>query len=221
MNLKNKKFNRNCPCCAEFINQGIFYHYRKKRCLAQSTNFVIFPAVGSIIYPYLIVEPKFHVNSFSKINKPHLLEVEDLINQFIRSTNNKYRIIIAEHGENFKTLEHAHLHLILFHNNELEMQYWDELNLNSQFNDDGKSIHDFFLLIENFKDETEYTLIWSKKRYSIIGFNSNNIKPVLRSQYIRRILGDIVNKPWNWLTYIGIENIEKTYNNFKMEELII
>lgn len=219
--MENTTLDRNCPCCSEFINQGIFTPYRKGRCIAQSKHFIIFPAVGSLMYPYLIMEPKFHVNSFSKLSERLLDEAKYLLLEFITNICDKCELVIAEHGENFKSLEHAHIHIMIFENNNIEKVFWGKLKKYSQNTTENASLDDYFHNTLNNKEENEYTIIWSQLRNSILGFNSNSIPQNNKNQFIRRLLGEIFNKPWNWLAYEGIENIEAAYDYFSFEKVKI
>lgn len=214
-----KEIEKNCPCCSEFYDHGIFTPYRKGRCIAQSKSFVIFPAIGSLIFPYLILEPKFHINSFSKLNKTLIREAKDLLLLTLKKINIRDEMILAEHGENFKSLEHAHIHIMFFKERKIERFYWEKLKEFSSNEYLNMTIGNFFDYVFKKKGNNEYTIIWSQIRQSIIEFSSQNIPLDNRNQFIRRLLGQIVNLPWNWQAYEGIDNIENAYSILPCEKI--
>ena len=95
----------------------------------ETDNFIVLPAVGSLVDGYLIIVTKKHINSMSELNADEQKEYELLIQKYRNLFKNIYEKypIIFEHGtpiinSNMKasSVVHAHIHIV---NHEFMNEY--------------------------------------------------------------------------------------------------
>jgi len=202
----------NCAACAEGRGCGVFHAIRKQRVIRQCENFVLVPAIGSIVPYYLIVSPKNHVTSFSQIKREALHEAGSFCDKFISSVDGDYEIILAEHGETCKSIEHAHVHVLLTQKrSDVRKQFLSRLTPYSHVTSVERSIVSVFNRMSACRDLPEYSFVYDHTNALWYEIELQKIPQGHNKQFIRRVLADVVNLPWNWQAHVGSEIIERTY----------
>ena len=178
--------------------------------LFESENFLVLPALGSLIPGYIMIISKHHIQSMAYLNSKELIELIDLVNHLKKILFDAYNIepILFEHGsalglvsESACSVEHAHWHLV-----PIKMSYEQEI------------LRD----IEAEKINYLHSLAFFKGKTYLLYVNGNgehyiSCKTTLSSQYMRKwIAKEIGNSDeWNWRNHQLTNNINKTVSKLK------
>ncbi len=226
-----------CWVCAEikernnplsFINsENPGYKYRKGRVILETNNFIVYPAIGSFVENYIIITPKMHFTTFADMvskdqDREKLTELERIRLILVDIMLNKFgynSVLVFEHGEKTKSVEHAHLNILPIDDACKEVL---KKKLDEKLHILRKRFTSFIEALMYVNNNLEHS-----KNYVIIGFCSSNKAEYYvfvegeepESQLIRKILCEyckIYNckGEWDWHKYPFKENIEKTYENF-------
>lgn len=176
----------------------------------ESDNFIVLPAVGSLVDGYLIIVSKKHINSMSELKQNERIEYEHLLEKYRKIFKNIYNKfpIIFEHGSpiansNMKasSVIHAHTHIV-----------------NHKFTNEDTIIQKL-----NFKRIDSLNCL-SKKQNYIMYINPKNVRHVTYnfepiSQMMRRIIAKDLGyeNKFDWKKEMFIENINSTIRKCKNE----
>lgn len=206
--------DENCPACAERRGAGLFHLVRKGRVVRESDSFILVPAIGSMIRYYLILKPKAHCVSFSKMSKSQLLETAHLLEAFLSDYGSTFDVVIAEHGENFKSLEHAHLHVLLIEDDAIRPELMERLKRYALQSIASPRVHDAILALAQFSELDEYIVVYDNTAHNLISVDTTAIQNQDRRQYLRKELSRLCGVPWNWIAFPGTDLVEQAYKVF-------
>ncbi|NPA98248.1 MAG: hypothetical protein GXO43_02615 [Crenarchaeota archaeon] len=215
------------------------YRFRRGRVILESDNLVVLPALGSFVPGYLVIVPKYHRNTILDF----LDHKEDFFNDLaitiailVVSLFDIYQcsyVLIFEHGEYSKSVEHAHINLVpvnfnvddliarLDSSDGLELKYAgsfrDFVELYRKVAEVSGGRSDYVLIIVVSRDLRLRAYIYRENR--------------VERQRIRKIICEILCKErsldgkegstlcteyqWDWRRYPYPGNIVKTFNDFR------
>jgi ATP adenylyltransferase len=215
--MKNyQPISNKCTFCSQFKLKkqnnltSIIFGKNFNRILYEDDFFVVIPALGQIVEGYLIIVPKDHYDSISRIPK-ELYETFLCLKEkiFIAISKEYTEPIFFEHGSFADSnlgggcINHGHIHVVpanvditdvlattfdLFTINGIEALW--KLKPNSAY-----------LYYENEHSDAYYTPVYK----------------LLPCQYFRRLIAQGIGKPhiWNWHYYIGKKELISTVNRLK------
>ena len=176
----------------------------------ETANFLVLPAVGSLVEGYLLIISKRHLNSMAELTKEEKEEYQFLINKY-RTLFKKYYFkyhIIFEHGSpvidsdiKANSVLHAHTHIVNYN-------FIDEIDIIKQLN--FKQINNLSYLT---KDKNYIMYINHNNTYYL----SNNFEPI--SQIMRILIAKELGyeDKFDWKKDMFIENIIDTIKKFKKD----
>lgn len=199
-----------CPFC-NIINK---YYLEKVKALNisiyntilyASDNFLVIPALGSLIPGYIMIISRNHINSMAYLSDIEMHELLNIINHIRKIIIDKFHItpILFEHGsapgcfdKAANSIDHAHLHLIPI----------------SMTNEATIIKHSLASKIQNlqnltsFKGKPYFLYVNNQQQHYL----SHNV--ILPSQYMRKWIAKEVGRPneWDWREFQFIENINIT-----------
>jgi len=177
--------------------------------LLETPNFLVLPALGSIIPGYLMIITRSHINSMAYLSKDHMDELIDLLSYLKHILMQTLNItpIIFEHGSAINSTEvaansvdHAHVHVAPI-NMTTEMDILNE----SQ----AIKIKDMYE-IKSFMGNP-YFLYINENNY----FISHEV--TLERQFMRKWLAKEAGSApmWDWREYEFLENVNYTISILK------
>lgn len=192
---------RNCIFCV--IDESKKYN----TIIEETDNFLVLPAVGSLVDGYLLIVYKKHLYSLSSIKEEVKNEYISLINKYRELFKEKYGKypIVFEHGspdpKSFcaSCLIHAHSHIVN-HNFTNEKEILNKENF--------KKIKSFY----DVKKDTNYIYYKNDNGIDYVSYDFEPISQLMRL-FVAKDLK--IEDKYNWRTNMFEENIEKTINNFK------
>lgn len=190
----------NCPFC-QIDNTKIY-----NQTIEETKNFIIKPALGSIVFGYILVIPKKHVSSILNLDLELKKEYKSILDKYRCIFKKIYGIypLIFEHGtidSNESTLQsviHAHTHIVNY-NYKWEKDILKKLNfikINS--------------LDVNLKKNYIYYLSPKGVEYLTLDF-------LPQSQLMRKLIASDLNikEKYDWHKFPFLENTTKTINDLK------
>jgi len=170
--------------------------------IVENKNFVVVPALGSIVPGYLLIVPKQHVLSMAKLSIDLLNELIDFSIRIEKLQSNYWGLpIIFEHGMCSKTesagacINHAHWHMVPGN--------WDLLSANLKY----MQVPSFLNFAKNNKGNKPYLLFINKDKQSFIIEEEG-----IPHQYFRRQLARLIGEAekWDYVVYPFFENMKET-----------
>ena len=173
----------------------------------ESDNFIVLPAVGSLVDGYLMIVSKKHINSMSELKENEIKEYEFLIEKYRNKFKNIYNKfpIIFEHGTPIKdsdmkasSVVHAHTHIV-------NHQFFDESAIIKNLNFDR---------IDNLNylsKEKNYIMYINPKNNCYVSYNFEPVSQIMR-KIIAKDLG--YENKFDWKKEKFIENINSTIRKF-------
>ena len=202
-----KNLCRFCDIVMNYNNGNIQHIYNNP--LFESENFLVLPALGSLVPGYIMIITKHHIPSMAYLNLKELNELIELVNYLKKILYEEYNIepILFEHGsavgliqESACSVEHAHWHLapIKFANEEkiiAEMDAQKVANLRD---------------LSSFRGKT-YLLYVNNNQHYVSNMTT------LSSQYMRKWIAKEIghSDKWNWRENELLDNIALTVSEFK------
>lgn len=174
----------------------------------ETNNFLVLPAVGSLVEGYLLIISKRHLNSMAELTKEEKEEYQFLINKY-RTLFKKYYFkypIIFEHGSpvidsdiKANSVLHAHTHIVNYN-------FINEIDIINQLN--FKEINNLSYLT---KDKNYIMYINHNNTYYL----TNNFEPI--SQIMRILIAKELGyeDKFDWKKDMFIDNIIATIKKFK------
>lgn len=180
-----------------------------EKVLMKTENFYVIPSIGSIVEGYLLLNTKYHINSYGNMDENLLYEFIIIKKEIKKILDNLFKksCIFFEHGragvsttfENTnKICYHAHLHCVA-----------TNVDLFKRICKDYKPIilKEYKELLQLTKEYPDYLYYENKK---IMVFFPIDI--YIRPQYLRSILAEELNKPneADWRKVPNWKNVKKT-----------
>ena len=209
--MSERAYEANCAACAEFLGHGVFFAVRKGLTVWERDDFVVLPALGSLTRYYLILEPRFHVQCFAQLSPRHLAVACSLCEDLISRYEDQYSVIVFEHGERSRSIEHAHLNILVLENASIREPFLRGVKGYKHRRFQGTSIASM-LREQASRPEHDYMILYDHCARDGYGFDVSAIPDSIQRQFFRRILAEVVDEPWNWLASIGEDNLMQAYD---------
>ncbi|MBD3339682.1 MAG: methyltransferase domain-containing protein [Candidatus Lokiarchaeota archaeon] len=214
-NLRNSRFNDECDICQEIIGNNdncfrrlISFNKLSSRKIKETNNFICLVSLGALQVGHVLVLPKKHITSMSRLTKKSFNEFENLVSTVRQIIESKLltKTIVFEHGtseENMKggaSVEHAHLHICpskVNIENLIKLSNFTKHHINNiQELTKLKSTKNGYLYYESIDG----------KKYAYELFQD------IPTQFMRRIYAESLSKSenWNWIEYPMINNVIQT-----------
>ena len=176
----------------------------------ETANFLVLPAVGSLVEGYLLIISKRHLNSMAELSKEEKEEYQFLINKYrtlFKKYYFKYPIIflyfspVIDSDIKANSVIHAHTHIVNYN-------FINEIDIIKQLN--FKQINNLSYLT---KDKNYIMYINHNNTYYL----SNNFEPI--SQIMRILIAKELGyeDKFDWKKDMFIENIIATIKKFKKD----
>ena len=183
-----------CPLCKR---KNTFYN----KVIEETNNFLIMPALGSLVRGYILVVPKKHCLTMQNFNDDMQKEYEKLLEKYRELFKKIYGIypIIFEHGSpdvdgvHAKSIIHAHSHIV-----------------NYQFKDEELLINKLHLEKFNGYQDRNYIYYRNHKNQEYISYD---FEPI--SQLFRKLIAIDMGIPdqYDWHLYPFEDNIKMTIDD--------
>ena len=215
-----------CSFCSEIQNEeenNLFLSIIKPsiniktRIIIETGNWVVMPTIGALVPGYMLIVSKKHYTSVGHCPHSYLREFNDLLKSLEVVIAEKYNmpIVAFEHGSYSSTnrggccVEHAHVHVVPFCGDLMEGAVDKDvfmikpISCLNELQDQIKNCNSYLFYQDN-----------SGSKYIICG-------EYIQSQFFRQIIAQKLGlqKYWDWRNNFGLENIEKTYEQIKSNEL--
>lgn len=203
-----------CTICSEiigdcsgcFIKEYVDIIKKRKNIICSTEHFVILPSLGALNKSHILLVPKEHYLSFSRLPRDwddEIYYLKQIINAYIFEKTGK-KLLFFEHGvgttcdTSGACIEHAHLHGI----------WYDEKFIVALFKEiTFEKLKRFSDLHNKANNSTGYIFIEYLEHYWL----ANN--PMIPSQYFRFLYSKINNLDcWDWRKFPNIENIKQVLN---------
>ncbi len=196
-----------CNFCTKFGDeQGkVKRHPVFDRIILETQDFVVVPAIGTIVEGYVLIVTKSHVTGMAYLSKEILLRLEDLKSQLRQLLSRSFTApMFFEHGlvggdrRVGSCIEHAHLHCV-----PLTASLLPRLELLHNL----RSISSFDDLLELSTKNESYLYLESQDltRHVLTGVP-------IPSQYLRRLVAEEAGVPnqWDWAVWTFEKNARAT-----------
>ena len=204
-----------CVFCRELnghldTNFAKIYPELRNRCILSSKTFAIMPCIGQLNETHCLIIPKQHTSCFLEFNNAYIDKITGLISRFAYTFKGKGKLLIFEHGvmgpeEGGCGIYHAHLHLIMIHN-DIDFKIVHTFD-NPQFFD---SLDKFLSFEMNNSAKPPYIFIGTPNE----GFYFETCSSNLPSQYLRCKISVLIgNSEWDWRKYGKQQSL---YNTLKL-----
>jgi diadenosine tetraphosphate (Ap4A) HIT family hydrolase len=201
-----------CELCEEFATRICPALSRSQsRFLYESSEFLVFPSLGSLAEGHLLLCPRVHVPSCAGLDDHQLRKLQKLLSTVTRIVGHHYAApVVFEHGmatcwrRAGGCIDHAHLHVVPGPINLLSV-------LKEHFQTEGLPR---WLDLGSWKDRP-YLLVQSPDGPAQVC----EAPDYLPSQFLRRHAANELGIPelWDWHNHVGAELIEKTLANLGPE----
>ncbi len=223
MKKNHMLINQDCCICDEIESGKFPSPYTEKyeaenRCCAETSDFIVFPSISPLAVGHILIFPKYHITSLSKLSYKALMNLEMLIHHLsdyiIDDFNTSY---IFEHGVSSDGLggcgiTHAHLHVI-----PLTINNINKINVQ---------------VINTYPNTIKGNLVdlmcraRKTKMYILFGNNLNELylscSSEIPSQFMRRIIANTMGYvKWDWRESTGKEYFVSTLGKFSTSKLFL
>ena len=224
--MREKTTYTGCDFCTEIydLRRSLFYKIYKNtdissRVIGETRSFIVFPTIGHFIKYYLIIIPKRHIESMSKLEIDELIELQQFIEKIKTALSQYGYVVCFEHGGGLKvggscSVYHAHMHI---------MPLPSKLRLSSFFHDNCsiEQSNNFTECYISLKNTSQY-LFTMETDGNISFIDTSNTSHLYSSQYFRKKISDYykINASWNWREYNSIEeNLMDTIRKLKISNI--
>ncbi|MFG1690555.1 methyltransferase domain-containing protein [Gemmatimonadota bacterium] len=203
-----------CEFCDEILSGRIPEPYVHSlpsdircRVLIETPQFIVVPALGPLALGHLLIIPKAHLLSISRLSLEHRLELITLMRQCRQVLRSTYGdIVVFEHGPKEEDqaggicIAHAHVHI---------MPYEGEAQRILREDLEETELYGLTELIENPPDE-DYVYFEGSDGLSF-KYAADFSVP---SQYVRQVIcEDLGNPDWDWRETPSMEMVVVTYRD--------
>ena len=205
----NQEKKMNCDFCKELSNNSMYIDNNfGSRFIINYKDIYVFPSLGELERGHLIIVPKEHVLSFSKLSELRKMDMKKLIEVIIRKYIELYNQhpIFFEHG-NFdygesggQSIEHAHLHILP-----------RSIDLSDKIRKYLEHVQTIPEISFSFSQEQSYILFIDSLE------NSHYFTGNIQSQLLRKLYAECIGKKkdWDWRENIDIIETLKSAEYFK------
>jgi len=206
----------NCDFCKELSNNRMLYIEKKNnndsnmdsRFIINYKDIYVFPSLGELERGHLLIVPKEHILSFSKLSELRKIKMKKLIKVLIRKYIELYNQhpIFFEHGDidygmgGGQSIKHAHLHIL-----PRSIDLCDEIRKHL------KHVLTIPRISFNFSREQSYILFIDSSE------NSHYFVGNAQSQLLRKLYAECIGKgkDWDWRQNIDVIETLKSAKYFK------
>lgn len=201
----------NCDFCNEIQNQGgnkfsdIYSKLNiKTRIIGENDKFVVLPTIGQLFKYSLLILPKRHIESMSKLDKEGIESLVDIVKKTKEKLSDYGKVVIFEHGAQKDTggscgIYHAHVHVIPLPS---------DLNLSSFFYSDSvvKKYENLNDCYSDLRKSSQY-LMTINTDGSLYAVDTSDNFQQYPSQFFRKKLVEYynINRHWDWREYLTSE----------------
>jgi len=207
------KTTKTCDCdfCNEIHNQddNIFSNIYgklniKNRIVGENNMFVALPTIGQLFKYSLLILPKQHIESMSRLDRVGIENLADILKRITEKLSTYGKVVAFEHGAHKETgggcgVYHAHIHIIPLPS---------ELSLSSFFYPDSivKKYDNLNDCYSYLRESSQY-LMTINADGSLCAVDTTNDSHQYSSQFFRKKLVGYynLNRPWDWREYVTPE----------------